>query len=167
MTMTDWTAACRRRRRSCARLCQAPRRRVRLQAIAPQGKIDAALADKEQRLVHGFAWIATTAEALAATAEWAARGKAAGRHGEIEELVLRIGFGEYLAQLLGGVPMSQNEMVRPGELGLTEAAARSPPIPPPRNSCRMATPPQPAPRWPNCWRRGRCPTNRSTTKRST
>jgi (2S)-methylsuccinyl-CoA dehydrogenase len=121
-TMTDWTqlaAAAAEAARTFAKAAQART----AEAIAPDGRIDASLADREQRLVHGFAWIATTAEALAATADWAARGKAAGRHGEIEELTLRIGFGEYLAQLLGGVPMSQSELVRPGELGLTEAAA--------------------------------------------
>jgi len=91
--------------------------------VAPSGRIDTAVADREQRLVHGFAWIATTVEALAATAGWAARSAAAGRAGETEVLVLRIGFGEYLAQLLGGVPMSQNEFVRPAELGLAEAAS--------------------------------------------
>ncbi len=92
------------------------------EVIAPTGKVDGALADREQRLVHGSAWIATTAEALAATADWAARGRAAGRFGEVEELTLRVGFGEYLAQLLGGVPMSQNEFARAHELGLSAAA---------------------------------------------
>ena len=90
--------------------------------IAPDGRTDPALADREQRLVHGCAWIATTAEALAATADWAARAAAANRFAEIDALVLRIGFGEYLAQLIGGVPMSQNEYARPDELGLAAAA---------------------------------------------
>ena len=43
----------------------------------------------------------------------------AGRLGEIEELIVRIGLGEYLAQILGGIPMSQGEIVRPVDLGLT------------------------------------------------
>jgi len=94
-----------------------------LDAIASGGKVDAALAEREQRLVHGFAWIATTVEAMAATADWAARCEARGRFGPIEDLVLCIGIGEYLAQLLGGVPMSQNEFMRPRELGLGAAAA--------------------------------------------
>jgi (2S)-methylsuccinyl-CoA dehydrogenase len=38
-------------------------------------------------------------------------------------LTLRVGFGEYLAQLLGGVPMSQSEYARPNELDLLDAAA--------------------------------------------
>src|SRR5204863_6949055 len=37
---------------------------------------------------------------------------------ELEELIVRLGFGEYLAQMLGGIPMSQGEIVRPGDLGL-------------------------------------------------
>jgi (2S)-methylsuccinyl-CoA dehydrogenase len=88
--------------------------------IAPGGKMDDALAEQEQRLVHGFAWIMTTAEALAATAGWAARAQAAGRFGEIERLILCLGFGEYLSQLAGGIAMSQNEVVRPDEFGLED-----------------------------------------------
>ena len=91
--------------------------------VAPAGKLEPAIADREQRLIHGFAWIATTAEALAATVEWAVLSQAANRFRAIDELLLQIGFSEYLAQLLGGIPMSQNELVRPGELGLTAAAA--------------------------------------------
>ena len=90
--------------------------------ISEGGKVDPALADKHQRIVHGFAWIATTAEALSSTAGWADRARSSGHFGELEELVLRIGFGEYCAQLASGVPMSQNEIVRPGELGLIEEA---------------------------------------------
>lgn len=100
---------------------------ARAYATAAQAKAAATLDDPDgldphQRLLHGFAWIATTAEALTATAAWAANAADAGRAGEIEMLVLRVGFGEYLAQLIGGVPMSQTEFVRPRELGLLEAA---------------------------------------------
>jgi (2S)-methylsuccinyl-CoA dehydrogenase len=90
--------------------------------IAPDGRIDAAIADREQRLLHGQAWIATTVAAIAVASDWAARVDAAGRATGIETLVLRIGLGEYCAQLIGGVPMSQNEFARPAELGLTAAA---------------------------------------------
>ena len=41
---------------------------------------------------------------------------------EIEELIVRIGLGEYLAQILGGIPISQGEIVRPADLGLSAAA---------------------------------------------
>ena len=48
--------------------------------------------------------------------------RAEGRLGEIEELLVRIGLGEYLAQILGGIPISQGEIVRPADLGLSAAA---------------------------------------------
>jgi (2S)-methylsuccinyl-CoA dehydrogenase len=120
--VTDWIREATAAAEAARGYAEAARRRV-AQAIAPQGKVDGAAADREQRLVHGFAWIATTAEALATLAQWADRGRAAGRFGEVEALVLRIGFGEYLAQLIGGVPMSQNEYVRAHELGLSAAVA--------------------------------------------
>lgn len=120
--MTDWISSASAAAEAARAYAAAAQARV-AQAIAPAGKVDSAAADAEQRLVHGFAWIATTAEALVAVADWAARGQAAGRYGETEALTLRVGFGEYLAQLIGGVPMSQNEFARPHELGLSEAAA--------------------------------------------
>src|SRR5262249_23310971 len=48
------------------------------------------------------------------------------RFGAIEDLLVRIGLGEYLAQMIGGMPMSQGEMVRPADLGLSmdQVAAR-------------------------------------------
>ena len=92
-------------------------------AIAPAGRVDADAANVEQRLVHGFAWTATTIEALAATVDWARGARDAGTLQPIDELVLRIGAGEYLSQLVGGIPMSQNEIVRPAELGLVDAVA--------------------------------------------
>ena len=93
-------------------------------AIAPDGRVDSQAADREQRLLHGFAWIATTAQALQAAVGWVERAVAQGRFSEVEELVARIGLGEYCAQLQGGVAMSQNEYARPAELGLADAAAR-------------------------------------------
>jgi len=121
--MTDWIASAHAAATAARAYAAATRARVAA-TIAPAGKVDSTVADREQRLAHGFAWIATTAEALGATADWASRGKVARRFGETEELTLRVGFGEYLGQLLGGVPMSQNEVVRPHELGLEGAAAR-------------------------------------------
>ena len=42
-----------------------------------------------------------------------------GRFGETEDLLVRIGIGEYLDQIFGGIPMSQGEIVRPHALGLS------------------------------------------------
>jgi len=86
--------------------------------VAAEGSVSGKLLDREQRAAHGLAWFATYAESLRQLAAYAERMSAAGRFGELEELLVRVGFGEYLAQMLGGIPMSQGEMVRPGDLGL-------------------------------------------------
>ena len=57
----------------------------------------------------------------ASSAGGRARLDAAGEFGEAEALILRVAFGEYLAQLAGGIAMSQAEIVRPADLGLSEA----------------------------------------------
>jgi (2S)-methylsuccinyl-CoA dehydrogenase len=108
---------------AAAAFCDAARA-VTAQAVVRDGKLDAAAADREQRLVHGLAWIATLSEALRQCAAWLARLDAHGRLGSGEALCARIGCGEYLAQLCHGIAMSQNEYVRPSELGLEAAADR-------------------------------------------
>src|SRR3954451_22769563 len=86
--------------------------------VASEGRVSGKLLDREQRAAHGLAWFATYTEALRQLVAYAQRMTEAGRLGELEELLVRVGFGEYLAQMLGGIPMSQGEMVRPGDLGL-------------------------------------------------
>ena len=49
--------------------------------------------------------------------------------GEIEELLVQIGIGEYLAQIAGGIPMSQGEIVRPADVGLVRSSRRRAPEP--------------------------------------
>jgi (2S)-methylsuccinyl-CoA dehydrogenase len=90
--------------------------------LAPGGRVDAAALDQAQYAAHGFAWYATYAEALRQALAWAERLEAADRLGEREALILQIGFGEYLAQMAGGIAISQGEVVRPQDLGLPDAA---------------------------------------------
>jgi (2S)-methylsuccinyl-CoA dehydrogenase len=78
--------------------------------------------DREQRAAHGLAWLATYVEAVRQLAAYAERMRRENRLGEIEELIVRIGLGEYLAQILGGISMSQGEIVRLADLGLDAAA---------------------------------------------
>lgn len=80
-------------------------------------RLDAAPIDTEQRAAHGFAWVATTVAALVAVADWAAQNA-----GETNALVARLAFHEGIAQLVGGLPMGQNELFRPADLGLGVAA---------------------------------------------
>ena len=75
----------------------------------------------EQRATHGLAWLATYAEAIRQLCAYAERLHAAARFGEVEQLLLQIGLSEYLAQILGGIPMNQTEIVRPADFGLSAA----------------------------------------------
>ena len=84
------------------------------------GKIDAAALEREQHAAHGLAWLATYAEAIRQIASYANRMQGEGRFGEMEALLAQIGAAEYLAQLAGGVMMSQGEFLRPHEVGLSE-----------------------------------------------
>ncbi|MFT4099883.1 MAG: acyl-CoA dehydrogenase family protein [Burkholderiaceae bacterium] len=92
---------------------------------------DADAQTREQHAVHGLAWLMTYARALEQLDHWAARLGERGRFGETETLIAAIGAGEYLAQIFGGIPMSQGEIVRLHELGLDAArigAARTPAV---------------------------------------
>jgi (2S)-methylsuccinyl-CoA dehydrogenase len=95
------------------------------QRVMVGNSMDDGLLDREQRATHGLAWLATYVESIRQLAAYAERMHAAGGLGEIEELLVSIGIGEYLAQIQGGIPMSQGEIVRPADLGLApEAVAR-------------------------------------------
>ena len=98
-------------------------RRAVAERVMQDGRAVSRALDREQRATHGLAWLATYVEALRQLAAYAERLTASGDFGEIEELLVRIGAGEYLAQIFGGIPMSQGEIVRLADLGLPPAAA--------------------------------------------
>ena len=88
--------------------------------VSQGGKIDGDALEREQHAAHGLAWIATYAEALNQVASYAHRMSDEGRFGEMEALLAQIGAAEYASQLAGGVPMSQGEIARTHELGVSE-----------------------------------------------
>ena len=90
--------------------------------LAPGGKIDNAALEREQHMAHGLAWVTTYVEGLRQLADYAKRVSEEGRFGEMESLLSQIAAGEYLAQLAGGVTMSQGEIVRLHELGVSGSA---------------------------------------------
>lgn len=119
--MTDWIdlAHC---AADSARLYEDDVRETLLARLTDgDGAMSSATVMREQHALHGFAWIAATRAALEASVQWAERARYAGCYSEIEELVLRIGFGEYCAHLVHGLPMSANEIVRPAALGALDA----------------------------------------------
>jgi len=88
--------------------------------VTVDGKISSKAIEREQRAAHGLAWLATYVEALRQLARWARELEDQKKFGEIERLLLEAGFGEYLAQIVGGIPMSQTEICRPYDMGLTD-----------------------------------------------
>lgn len=93
-------------------------------AVREDGRLSPALLEAEQRRAHGYAWAATLVAALEAGLDWARRAHACESFGGVEELVLSIAFAEYCGQLVGGLPMSQTEIVRPEDFGAGDAAAK-------------------------------------------
>ncbi len=73
----------------------------------------------DQRAHHGFGWIATSVAALEAVADWLERNDGGT---ELDRKVATLAFAETLAQLTGGLPMGQNELLRPGDIGLGQTA---------------------------------------------
>jgi (2S)-methylsuccinyl-CoA dehydrogenase len=78
-------------------------------------RLEAKPIDAEQRAAHGFAWIATSVAALEAVLEWAKPGEGAN---PLNAMVARLAFSETIGQLAGGLPMGQNELLRPADLGI-------------------------------------------------
>jgi len=99
------------------RILETAKARVKV-LVAPDGRVSADALELHQTAAHGLAWLATYDEALRQMQGWAERLQAEARLGEIEQLIHQIAFGEYLAQIHGGIPMSQGEMLRLTDLGL-------------------------------------------------
>jgi (2S)-methylsuccinyl-CoA dehydrogenase len=96
--------------------------RARLVAgVAPSGVVELQRFTAEQFASHAFAWMASYVVALRQVRNWAVRLDEGGMFGEIEALILEIAYGEYLAQLAGGIPMAQGEFARPQDLGLADS----------------------------------------------
>ena len=89
--------------------------------VVRDGRIDSDALEREQRAGHGLAWLATYRMALRELLRWSERLAKEGRYGAIEEAILRVGAAEYLAQVIGGIPMNQGEIVRAQDLGLAPA----------------------------------------------
>ncbi|AZL58837.1 acyl-CoA dehydrogenase [Tabrizicola piscis] len=76
------------------------------------GRLSSQALEERQHQAHAVAWLATYLEGLRQLRAWAGRVSDAGQFGQMEALILQIGFGEYLAQIAGGIPMSQLESAR-------------------------------------------------------
>src|SRR5271154_473085 len=89
--------------------------------VAPDGVLEPERLEHHQFAGHALAWIAASVEGLRQTGEWARRLDDGAAFGAADALILEIAYGEYVAQLAGGIPMAQGEFARPQDLGLTES----------------------------------------------
>ncbi|MEX2519787.1 MAG: acyl-CoA dehydrogenase family protein [Paracoccaceae bacterium] len=96
--------------------------------VSAGARLSNAALQEEQHAAHCLSWIATYAECLRQLGGWAGRLKKSGAFGEMEALILGIGAGEYLAQLKGGLPMSQGEIARLADIGVDPARLSTPAI---------------------------------------
>ncbi len=103
---------------SADRVLQAAKAGVRIKIQEAGGM------DNAQHAAHGLAWLATAVEGLRQMHDWAARMKGEGRLGEFELLLLAAAFSEYSAQIAGGIPMSQVEIIRADALGVSKTEIR-------------------------------------------
>jgi (2S)-methylsuccinyl-CoA dehydrogenase len=96
--------------------------------VTVAGRLSSQALEERQHQAHALAWLATYVEGLRQLRAWAGRVADAGHFGQMEALILQIGFGEYLAQIAGGIPMSQLEAARLSDMEVSwtpsDAAAR-------------------------------------------
>ncbi len=91
-------------------------------AVTVGGKVSATALEQHQFAAHSVAWLATYTESLRQMQAWADRLHKAEQFGQMEALLLQIGFGEYLCQVYGGIPMSQGEIARLQDMGVKAPA---------------------------------------------
>jgi len=120
--LPDLLATCRQALAAAESLVERAKSSV-LDLVGRDGRVDPAALEREQFAAHGYAWLATYATALRQVLAWAERLQATGRLGEREALMTQAAFGEYLAQIQGGIALSQGEIARPADLGLDGEAA--------------------------------------------
>ncbi|MEM9798492.1 MAG: acyl-CoA dehydrogenase family protein [Pseudomonadota bacterium] len=92
---------------------------------AVSARIAATDFESEQAIAHGLAWLATYGAALRQMQTWAERLEGQGQFGEAEALIHQLAFGEYLAQISGGLPLSQTEFLRLPQIGIDPSMLES------------------------------------------
>jgi (2S)-methylsuccinyl-CoA dehydrogenase len=88
--------------------------------VEADGRVSGKLIEANQTAAHGLAWLATYQQSLQQMQNWAERLQEQGKFGEVEQLIHQMAFGEYLWQIYGGIPMSQGEILRLQDIGLTQ-----------------------------------------------
>ncbi len=96
--------------------------------VCKDGRPDGELLETHQSATHALSWLATYVESLRQMHGWATRLNSSSKFGEMEQLILQIAFGEYLAQIKGGIMMSQGEIARLHHMGVDGRALDTPAV---------------------------------------
>ena len=89
--------------------------------VSIDGRVSSGLMEQHQAAAHGLSWLATYHESMRQMQNWATKLNDAGEFGEAEQLLHQIACGEYHAQIVGGIPMSQGEIVRLSDIKISAA----------------------------------------------
>ena len=89
--------------------------------VSMDGRVSSGLMEQHQAAAHGLSWLATYHESMRQMQNWATKLNVAGEFGEAEQLLHQIACGEYHAQIVGGIPMSQGEIVRLSDIKIPAA----------------------------------------------
>ena len=87
--------------------------------VTIDGKVSSPMIETHQTAAHGVAWLATYTESISQMVKWAENLSQEKKFGQPEQLILQIGVGEYLRQIVGGIMMSQGEIFRLNDIGLS------------------------------------------------
>jgi (2S)-methylsuccinyl-CoA dehydrogenase len=90
--------------------------------VSIDGRVSSGLMEQHQAAAHGLSWLATYHESMRQMQNWATKLNDAGEFGEAEQLLHQIACGEYHAQIVGGIPMSQGEIIRLSDIKISAAA---------------------------------------------
>ena len=86
--------------------------------VSSDGKVSNQLLEKYQHEGHGYAWFETYRIALRGNLNWFKSLKTE-KSTKLESGILIFSFAEYLCQMRSGIMMSQTEMIRPENLGIS------------------------------------------------
>ena len=93
-----------------------------LKSICLDGeRVSSKLLERNQYKCHGFAWFETYRISLRETLSWYKTLQSQGKDTELDSYILVCGFAEYVSQMRDGIMMSQSEIIRTSDLGLTKS----------------------------------------------
>ena len=121
IVMPDLLATTQQALESLDTLFEAARETVK-SLVSKDGRVSSGLMEQHQAAAHGLSWLATYHESMRQMQNWATKLGDAGEFGEAEQLLHQIACGEYHAQIVGGIPMSQGEIVRLSDIKIPAAA---------------------------------------------